>query len=223
MPEHPIPLHIFVGKARPLPQSGQPSGIFKYPLAAPTWLGIEGFEGDQQADLRVHGGPDKAVHLYPATHYAELAEHFPGLASQLVVGCLGENLSTPALTEHDVAVGDVWQLGDARLQLTQPRSPCWKIDDRLGEEGVASVIARRALTGWYWRVLSPGRVRPDDGLTLIDRPSSPWMLAAAMALMREHRPDPEGLRQLAATPGIAARWQSQIKQRLDWLASHART
>ena len=121
---------FFIGGIRPLPDSGRPTGIYKQAVTAALELGPEGFTGDHQADRRVHGGPDKAVHLYPARHYGQLVQRFPEAAGQLVAGSLGENLSTADLDESDVRVGDIWRLGDARLQVCQPRSPCWKIDDR---------------------------------------------------------------------------------------------
>jgi hypothetical protein len=91
---------LFTGGIQPLPESGRPTGMYKTRVDAPIALGTEGFAGDQQADRRVHGGPDKAVHLYPARHYARLAARFPEAAAQLVPGALGENLSTPIWTRR---------------------------------------------------------------------------------------------------------------------------
>ena len=123
---------LFIGTIAPLPESGRPTGMFKHPVSAPLDLGHEGFAGDEQADRRVHGGPEKAVHLYPAIHYARLALAFPEIAGQLKPGCLGENISSPTLDEAQVRIGEVFGLGDARLQVCQPRNPCWKIDARFG-------------------------------------------------------------------------------------------
>ena len=208
---------LFTGTIRPLPESGRPTGMFKQPVGAPLFLGPEGFAGDQQADRRVHGGPEKAVHLYPAAHYARLAEKFPEAAGKLRPGSLGENISSTTLDETRVRVGDVFQLGAAQLQLCQPRSPCWKIDDRFGCDGMAAYIAEQRLTGWYFRVLQPGAVMPETGLDLVESAADAPTLAAAMALWATHRPAPDALRQLAATPGIAAGWQRKIVDRLAWL------
>src|SRR5574343_659543 len=131
---------LFIGGIRLLPESGRPTGMYKQPATGPLELGPEGFVGDQQADRRVHGGPDKAVHLYPARHYARLAARFPEAAALLVAGSNGENLSTPDLDENDIHLGDIWQLGTARLQLSQPRSPCWKIDERYACDGMAQAM-----------------------------------------------------------------------------------
>ncbi|WP_415034733.1 MOSC domain-containing protein [Azonexus sp.] len=210
-------LAIFIGGIRPLPLSGRPTGIYKSPLTAPVLLGTEGFAGDQQADRRVHGGPEKAVHLYPARHYAKLAARFPDAATALVPGSLGENLSTADLDEHDVRIGDIWQLGEALLQVCQARSPCWKIDERFGVDGMAQFIEEKHLTGWYWRVLQSGQVGPSDVLTLHTPALQAPSLHAALVLWQQHRPPLEAFAALAETPGIATRWQEKIRQRLHYL------
>lgn len=209
-------ISLFVGDIRPLPDSGRPTGIYKHAVNGPIELGLEGFVGDRQADRRVHGGPEKAVHLYPAAHYSRLAKAFPELAQQLIPGSLGENLSTPDLDESSVRIGDIWRLGGARLQVCQPRNPCWKIDERFACDGMAALIAEQRLTGWYWRVLTPGIVRPGDALQLDSAAEAPT-LAAAMQLWQAHRPPSEQLAALAACPGIALHWKQKIEQRLDWL------
>jgi MOSC domain-containing protein YiiM len=208
---------LFIGTIAALPDSGRPTGMFKHPVSSSLHLGHAGFAGDEQADRRVHGGPEKAVHLYPATHYARLAQAFPQLAGRLKPGSLGENISSPTLDESQVRIGEVFRLGNARLQLCQPRNPCWKIDERSGTEGVAAFIARHQLTGWYFRVLEPGTVSPGDPLAVVDAATEAPSLAEAMRLWELHRPAPETLRQLAATPGIAAQWQRKIVERADWL------
>jgi MOSC domain-containing protein YiiM len=117
-----IPLTVFTGRIRGLPESGRPTGMYKTPVIGAVQLGVEGFEGDHQADRRVHGGPEKAVHLYPVAHLATLARRFPQAASALMPGAIGENLSAD-LDEGDVRVGQVWRPGGALLQVCQPRNP----------------------------------------------------------------------------------------------------
>jgi len=213
-------ISLFIGGIRPLPESGRPSGIYKQAVNQPLAIGVEGLAGDQQADRRVHGGPEKAVHLYPARHYARLATRFPEAACQLLPGSMGENISTPDLDEGDVRIGDIWQLGSARLQVCQPRSPCWKIDERFASEGMAAFIAEERLTGWYWRVLTPGQVAPGDPL-LLEQPAASMTLAEAMLLWQAHRPPLADLEKLAASPGIAGQWKQKIENRVRWLAQQA--
>lgn len=210
-------LSLFIGGLRTLPESGRPTGIYKQPVTGALELGRDGFAGDQQADRRVHGGPDKAVHLYPSAHYARLAERFPEAAPRLVPGSLGENMATFDLDENDVRIGDIWQCGAAHLQVCQPRNPCWKIDERFACEGMAQYIAEHQLTGWYWRVTRPGRVAPGDPLVLLEPAPEQFTLAAAMKVWATQRPALADLEKLAASPGIAENWQLKIVARLDWL------
>lgn len=195
--------------------------MYKQPAVGRLEIGPEGFIGDQQADRRVHGGPDKAIHLYPAAHYARLAARFPEAAKDLVIGSIGENISTAELDENDVRVGDIWRLGTARLQVCQPRSPCWKIDERYGCDGMAQFIAEQGLTGWYWRVIEPGHVDPGDTLELEQSDPSAFTLADAMLCWQEHRPHMAKLEKLAASPGMADNWKQKIDKRIAWLRNNA--
>lgn len=212
---------LFIGGIRPLPESGRPTGMYKQPVSGEIELGPEGFIGDQQADRRVHGGPEKAIHLYPAAHYIRLAERFPDAAEHLVVGSLGENISTAELNENDVRIGDIWCLGSALLQVCQPRNPCWKIDERFAVDGMAAFIAENLLTGWYWRVISPGRVAPGDSLEPMQVADGAFTLLEAMLCWQAHRPALADLEKLADTPGIASNWKQKITARLEWLRKHA--
>lgn len=208
---------IFIGGIRPLPQSGRPTGMYKQAACGPLQVGPEGFIDDRQADRRVHGGPEKAIHLYPARHYATLAKAFPDIAKALVAGSIGENLSTPDIDESDVRIGDIWRLGQARLQVCQPRNPCWKIDERYGEDGMAAYIAKHRLTGWYFSIARPGLVLPGDHLELDAATDAP-SLSEAMRCCQMHRPPLADLRRIAASPGIASQWKAKIDARIDWLS-----
>lgn len=211
---------FFIGTVVPLPGCGRPSGMFKRLAVGPIRLDHEGFQGDQHADLRVHGGPDKAVHLYPVAHYVSLASHFPEAADDLVPGSLGENISTVGLDESMVCIGDIFKLGEALVQVSQPRNPCWKIDDRFGVDGVAALIGELGLTGWYFRVIQPGMVVPEATLDLCDSDRRAPTLQAAMALCRLHRPDPVELRRLATVAGISVSWRQKIEARAAWLEAN---
>ena len=126
---------------------GEATGIFKAAAGGPVRLTPTGLEGDEQADLRHHGGVDKALHHYPVEHYAVMAQAWPQCAAMLVAGVLGENISTFGMTEHEVCIGDIFRLGGARVQVSQPRSPCWKIDRRLKVDDASRFVEAAGITG----------------------------------------------------------------------------
>jgi MOSC domain-containing protein YiiM len=144
------------------------SAIGKRPVAAAT-LGLDALnlEGDRQADLRVHGGPDKAVYAYPAEHLpywnAEL-----GMEPPFGPGSFGENLTTAGWLEDEVRIGDIWAWGDALLQVTQPRSPCYKLAMATGRPDLLKRLVESGRTGWYLRVLQPGRVPVAGSIRVVE-------------------------------------------------------
>lgn len=207
---------LATGPIGALPE-GRPTAIYKQPVAGAVAIGPGGLAGDAQADRRVHGGPEKAIHLYPADHYRELALAFPDAAQSLVPGSLGENLSVASVSEEDVCIGDIFAFGSARIQVSQPRSPCWKIDSRHGVEGLAAHIAETGRTGWYFRVLEGGTAQAGDRLELLERNPDPVSLARLWRSTLEHRPAPHTLASLAATPGLNPDWRQRLLKRREWM------
>ena len=213
---------VFVGKVRLLSIEGERSGIVKSPAAGPVMLTPTGLEGDEQADLRHHGGLEKALHHYPVEHYGVLAAEWPQCAAALGAGFLGENISTHGLDEHVLCIGDVLRIGAARVQVSQTRSPCWKIDLRLQVEGASRFVEAAGITGWYYRVLQPGRIAAGDTIELLERPN-PWLtLADYWDVVTAHRPDAGLLARIAAAPGLAADKAARWHERAAWLRAQAR-
>lgn len=208
---------VFAGRVRAMPGDGRPTGIFKTPVDGSVAVGVLGLECDAQADRRVHGGPEKAVHHYPARNLARLRERFAQITEQLQPGCLGENLSTAVWDERDVCIGDVFRAGGVLLQLSQPRSPCWKIDARHGVDGMTQFIAEQGIAGWYYRVLEAGRLQAGDRLELVERNADPVSLREYWTLHAMNRPDHAALRRVIDTPGLAPDKRARWQQRLDWL------
>ena len=121
---------LLAGQARMFAR-GEASAIAKAPLAGPVKIGFLGLEGDEQADRRVHGGPDKALHHYPHDHYARWREGRDGEPLLAAPGAFGENVATLGLTEEQVCIGDRFRLGSALVEISQGRQPCWKQGERL--------------------------------------------------------------------------------------------
>jgi MOSC domain-containing protein YiiM len=208
---------VYVGTLRPLPPEGQQTGMFKSPVGGPVAVGLNGLAGDMQGDRRVHGGPEKAVHYYPAEHYALLAARVPAIAARLVPGVLGENLSGVGLTEATVCIGDIYAAGTCRLQVSQPRQPCWKISHRLEHDPMSRLIADLGCTGWYFRVLQEGTLCAGDTLELVERPAPGMTLARLWTAHTAHRPDAAELTRLAAAAGLNADWARRLRERAAWL------
>ena len=213
-------IQLYTGTPRYIGDDGQFSAIWKQPAAGPLRITKEGIAGDVQADRRVHGGPEKAVHHYAGENYARLAARFPQIADALVVGSIGENISTFGLDESSVCIGDTFRLGSAVVQVSQPRRPCWKIDARYGLGGITAFINESGHTGWYYRVLEEGEVTDGDEITLIGRPAGAVPLATLWTTWHFHRPDADRLRMIAHAPGLTPAWVKRIDDRLAWLAAN---
>jgi MOSC domain-containing protein YiiM len=215
-----VSLQLFSGTPRYIGDEGQFSAIWKQPAAGPVRITREGLVGDAQADRRVHGGPEKAVHHYAADNYARLATRFPGIASDLVVGSIGENVSTSGVDEATVCIGDIYRLGTALVQVSQPRRPCWKIDARYGLAGITAFINESGHTGWYYRVLEEGTAATGDAFALEERLPGAISLDFLWTSWHRHRPDAVRLRAIAQAPGLTPAWVKKIDDRLAWLAAN---
>jgi len=207
---------LLTGRVRPFRGPDEPSAIAKSALDGPAMIGPLGLAGDEQADLRVHGGPDKAIHHYPADHYPfwreELGDH--SLLGQ--PGAFGENVSTLGLAEDAVCLGDRFRLGTALVEVSQGRQPCWKQGHRLDDPRVTATIVETGRTGWYYRVIEPGKAAAGDMLEHLDRPLPGWPVSRAFRLLIAgfHKTDPEGLRELAVMPVLASPWRHRAAQLL---------
>ncbi len=148
-------MSVQAGRIAPLGPNGVPSGFVKSAVVDAVPVGHLGLEGDEQADLTVHGGPDKAVYFYPAEHYLDWLRDVPRHERALIAGAFGENLTTSGLTEDSVSIGEVLRIGSTELQVTQPRQPCFKLGLRFGDNTLGRIMMQSGRTGWYVRVLTP--------------------------------------------------------------------
>lgn len=206
---------LLTGRAAPLPGSTALSGIAKTQVSRPLALGAQGLEGDEQADCRVHGGVEKAVHHYPFDHYAAWRAELGALSALAGPGGFGENISTSGLTEATVAVGDIFRLGTALLQVSQGRQPCWKLNHRFGVPDMARRVQKSGRTGWYYRVLAPGTVAPGDRLELVDRLAPDWTLHRLWHALYVDRLNRHELQGIAALDVLAEGWRKYAVRRLD--------
>ncbi len=186
------------GKAR--------TGIFKRPVIGPLKLAEMGLEGDFQADRRVHGGPDKAVHHYAAQNYRLLQAALPHLADKFLAGTIGENFSSSVLEEENVHIGDTFSVGSAIVQVSQPRRPCWKVNHRYGNAYLADFMTQQQITGWYYRVVQEGEVQAGSQITLTERLLHSLSIAELWRQWIECQRSKQSAHKLATTPGLAPEW-----------------
>ncbi len=206
---------LLVGAVAPLGPKAVPSGIVKRPVATPIVLTRTGFAGDAQGDTRRHGGPEKAVHQYPFDHYATWAAEVGANALLSWPGAFGENLSTTGLREADVAVGDVFKLGSAVLQVSQGRQPCWKLNERFSNRAMAREVQRTGRTGWYYRVLQTGVVAPGEALVIDDRNTPEWSVQRIWKTFYVDTMNRPELEAIAALPTLAQGWRDHASRRLS--------
>lgn len=169
---------------------------------------------DEQADLRHHGGDDKALHHYPAEHYAAWCAELPQRADQFAIGGFGENLSTTNLSEAQVCVGDVFRVGSALLQVSQGRTPCRKLNLYFEDDDMIARVQSTGRTGWYYRVLEAGEIDVGDTLSLQERPCAEWSVARLQQVLIGKVLDRGGLAILATLPQLAQGWREKAGLRL---------
>jgi MOSC domain-containing protein YiiM len=178
------------------------SGIVKQPVTASSIiLDTLNLDGDRQADLTVHGGRDKAVYAYSVEHLPLWNDE---LGTDFGPGTFGENLSTMGWLEDEVCIGDVWAWGEARLQVCQPRSPCYKLATITGRPDLLKRLVRTGRTGWYLRVLQPAIVPVAGPIQVIERDP------AGISVLQAHR---------ASLPGALDRAEVEAVARVEALAA----
>jgi MOSC domain-containing protein YiiM len=208
-------LALLAGTSVPFAQ-GENSAIAKAPLEGPVAISFRGIVGDEQADLSVHGGPDKALHHYPADHYAYWATRAIDHPLLSGPGAFGENISTHGLLETDVCIGDRWQLGSAVLEISQGRQPCWKQGLRMEWTTLPAIMVRERRSGWYYRVIEEGVAQAGDELRLVARPLPEWTVRRVFGLLigGEYKTDLAALHTLMGMAPLFSGWRVRAAELL---------
>lgn len=172
-----------------------------------VWLSDTGLEGDFQADRKHHGGPDKALLLYSETSYAMWKETY-GL--ELGYGSFGENLALSVWDETNVCIGDVFKIGEALVEVSQPRQPCWKISSVLDNKSMLKNVLDTGRTGWYCRVLKEEHLQRGMTVTLEKRPNPDWSIARANEIMKHKKERLSEVAELSALPQLSDEWKKDL-------------
>jgi MOSC domain-containing protein YiiM len=191
------------------------SAINKQEMASPSYLSTLGLEGDECADQRNHGGVDRALHHFPEEHYAAWKKIYGPCARDWIAPGMGENISTLGITEETVHIGDRFQLGEAVIEVSQPRSPCYKLNHRFGVEDISLAMQNNGKCGWLYRVIQPGNVAPDSELRFIERDDNSLSIRKANEIFFGDPLNKSRLECLAENKKLAASWRKKVVQRLE--------
>ena len=187
------------------------SAIEKIPVVGEVEVQNDGLVSDQQADLKHHGGIDKAVLAYSCDHFTQWQDEFPEWS--VVAGCFGENLTIAGQTESDVCIGDVFQIGSCQLQISQPRQPCWKLARKHDIDKLAVRVQQLGWTGWYFRVLQTGMIQAGDSIELVERTGGNVSVQRANEIMYAKPRNSGDDLALAKCPQLSAAWRDDLQKR----------
>lgn len=208
---------ICTGTARPF-NGVETSAIAKYPREGVVQVLEEGLAPDEQADRRVHGGPEMALHLYPLDHHAFWRERLGDLDLIDQPGAFGSNLAVSGIGEDKVHIGDRFRLGSALIEVSQPRQPCWKIEHRFGavcdSKGMVATIITTGRSGWYFRVIETGEVQAGNMLERVGIGESDWSVARAFKALVAGKASREEFEQLADMPRLSPKLRERAQAKL---------
>jgi MOSC domain-containing protein YiiM len=192
------------------------TGIFKEPVQGKVQLRFLNLDGDRQADLNVHGGPQKAVYVYPSEHYSYWKRELPG--TDLPAGSFGENFTTEGLLENSVHIGDRFRVGSAEVVVTQPRLPCYKLGIKFGRADMVKRFAISGRTGFYLSVAQESEVSAGDEIEPLQRDESNLTVADITRLYLFGDEDRDAMQQASQLQSLPANWRDYFRERLSQTA-----
>lgn len=206
-------LSVNVGRPREVEWRGRTvsTSIYKEPVEGPVRVRTLNLDGDEQADLSVHGGADKAVYAYPSEHYTYWHDELPGMA--LPWGAFGENLTTEGLDET-LCIGDRLRIGSAELAVTQPRMPCFKLGIRFGRADMVKRFQRSGRSGFYLAVLQEGTISAGDAIEVRARDEVGVTVADIVRLYTADEAEQELLRRASELPALPEGWRAYFRKRI---------
>jgi MOSC domain-containing protein YiiM len=212
-------INFAIGLPKTMPYGNQKemeTGICKNKTEE-AFLTKEGFCGDGVANLKYHGGPDRAICIYPHEHYRLWEQEFD---ISLPPSAFGENLTVTNMLERDVCIGDVYQLGEAVIQVTQGRIPCSTITRRMNVQGLLKRIAETGYTGYFCRVLKEGTVRHHSNIQLMKRHPQQVSILFANEIYFHRQTDVEGIKKVLEVQELANQWRESLAGRFNqWITS----
>jgi MOSC domain-containing protein YiiM len=196
------------------------TGIFKKPVSGSVMLRSLNLDGDQQADLSVHGGPFKAVYAYPSEHYEYWRKELPGV--DLPWGAFGENFTTEGLMEDELHIGDRFRIGSSIVMVRQPRMPCYKLAAKFQSDDMIERFLLSGRSGFYFSVEKEGEVANGDSIELLSRESSGITIAEMNRLFVREKYNQDLLKKAVATSALPEDWRQYLLPRLNAPAASSR-
>ena len=214
-------ISVNVGLPRVVTSNGEPvsTGIFKVPEAGRVMLRTLNLDGDRQADLSVHGGPSKAVYVYPSEHYDYWQRELPEM--QLPWGMFGENFTTAGLLESEIHIGDKFRAGAAVVMATEPRMPCYKLGIKFGRADIVKRFLASGRSGFYFAVLQEGEVGAGDAIELIEKNPDSVRVSDITALYTREKRNAGLLRRALAVEALPESWKDYFQHQLQKLSGAA--
>ncbi len=208
-------LSIQVGRPKIVMRDGEPvsTAIFKAPVTGRVKLQTLNLEGDRQADLSVHGGPSKAVYVYPVEHYDYWRTELPEM--DLPWGMFGENFTTQGLHESEINIGDKFQIGSSIVMVTEPRMPCYKLGIRFGRSDIIKRFLASERTGFYLSVIQEGEVGAADPIKIVEQAQESVRVSDITRLYGRDKNNRELLRRATQVAALPESWREYFQRRLD--------
>ena len=214
-------ISVNVGLPRVVTSNGEPvsTGIFKEPAAGRLMLRTLNLDGDRQADLSVHGGPSKAVYVYPSEHYDYWKHELPEM--NLPWGMFGENFTSAGLFESEVNIGDKFRVGSAIVMATQPRMPCYKLGIKFGRSDIVKRFLASGRTGFYFTVLQQGEVGAGDAIEIIETSKDSLKVSDITALYTSQKHNVELLGRAIEVAALPDSWKNYFRHQLAKQTGHS--
>lgn len=207
-----VSVNVGVPREIDTPRGPVLTAIFKTPTDRRLRVEPHNLEGDRQADLSVHGGENKAIYCYPVEHYPVWSDELG--RTDLEHGQFGENLTTRGLLEREVGVGDVFSIGTAVLQITQPRAPCFKLGIRMGDARFVKTFLRSGRPGFYFRIVEPGELGVDDEVKRIERGATGITVHELWELSYGGGTDLDRMRLALEIPTLGDEWRRPLFKKI---------
>jgi MOSC domain-containing protein YiiM len=203
---------LYQAKVKRLGPKNELTGIYKYPVNTVIVDNL-GIQGDTQIDKRYHGGPERALHQYALGSYEQIIKGHPLLHKKAQPGSMGENLTIAQMNEKNVFIGDIYQMGQCKVQVSGPRMPCYKISEKFNWPKLDRFVAKHAIHGWYYRIIEGGALSLGDNVTLINRPCTTLSIADFLQVVQGNTTEQALIDAAINAEGLDPEWKEKLKRK----------